>query len=385
MNLAVVGCGFVADFYLKTLANYPHLKVLGVMDQERDRADRFAKYYNLTVYDTLEKVTRDERVQIVLNLTNPRSHYIVTRACLMAGKHVYSEKPLATQYAQAEELVQLAVERNVQLSGAPCGVLGEAAQTAWHALRHNAIGTVRLVYAELDDGMIHRMNYRAWNSDSGSPWPWKDEFEVGCTLEHAGYYVTWLVAFFGPAKRVTSFASVRISDKSTDVPIMAMAPDFATASIEFASGVVARVTCSVIAPHDHQLRIFGDEGALSVPECWHYESPVFVKRHTRLGRLADRYPLLSAVPGIGPARYPRKSGPPWRHRYRGTHQHDFARGVAELAAAINEGRQSRLSVSFALHVNEIVLAMQHPDIMGSPRVLTSTCEQMEPMPWARNG
>ena len=42
----------------------------------------------------------------------------------------------------------------------------------------------------------------AWRSDSGNPWPVKDEYEVGCTLEHAGYYVTWFVAFFGPARTV---------------------------------------------------------------------------------------------------------------------------------------------------------------------------------------
>jgi predicted dehydrogenase len=355
--------------------------VIGVMDRDRTRADRFAKYYKLSVYDTLEDIIRDERVQIVLNLTNPRSHYDVSRACLLAGKHVYSEKPLATQYEQAEELAQLAIDRNVYLSGAPCGVLGGAAQTAWSALRSNAIGKVRLVYAELDDGMIHRMNYRHWSSDSGSPWPWKDEFEVGCTLEHAGYYLTWLLAFFGPVVRVTSHASVTFPDKGTDTPVTAMAPDFTTAALEFASGVVARLTCSIVAPHDHQLRIFGDDGVLSVPECWHYESPVFVKRRTRLGRLADRYPLLRAVPGIGPRRYARKKEPRWPHRYSGTHQQDFARGVAELAAAISEGRQSRLSTAFVLHVTEIVLAIQHPDIMGSPRTLVSSCEQMEPMPW----
>ena len=254
MNLALVGCGFVADFYLKTLANYPHLTVIGVMDRDRTRADRFAKYYDLSVYDTLEDVTSDERVQIVLNLTNPGSHYDVSRACLLAGKHVYSEKPLATSYEQAEELAQLAIDRSVHLSGAPCGVLGEAAQTAWAALRNNVIGKVRLVYAELDDGMIHRMNYRRWSSVSGSPWPWKDEFEVGCTLEHAGYYLTWLVAFFGPVVRVTSFASVTCPDKSTDTPVTTMAPDFTTAALEFASGVIARLTCSIVAPHDHQLK-----------------------------------------------------------------------------------------------------------------------------------
>ena len=49
----------------------------------------------------------DSRVQLVLNLTNPRSHYEVTRASLEAGKHVYSEKPLAMQLDEAEALVEL--------------------------------------------------------------------------------------------------------------------------------------------------------------------------------------------------------------------------------------------------------------------------------------
>lgn len=84
-------------------------------------------------------------------------------------------------------------------------------------------------------------------SPSGAPWPYKDEFEVGCTLEHAGYYVTWLAAFFGPAKSVTSFAGCQIPDKGTDGPLEVLAPDFAVGCIEFACSVAARVTCSIVA------------------------------------------------------------------------------------------------------------------------------------------
>jgi hypothetical protein len=77
-------------------------------------------------------------------------------------------------------------------------VLSETAQTIWKLLREQAIGTPRLVYAELDDGNVAAMDYPTWISASGAPWPARDEFEVGCTLEHAGYHLTWLTAFFWP-------------------------------------------------------------------------------------------------------------------------------------------------------------------------------------------
>ena len=104
------------------------------------------------------------------------------------------------------------------LASAPCSLLGETAQTVWRALRERVVGTVRLVYAEMDDGMVFRMPYRSWVSAAGVPWPAKDEFEVGCTFEHAGYYLTWFPAFFGPARTVTAFSACLAPDKQTDVP-----------------------------------------------------------------------------------------------------------------------------------------------------------------------
>ncbi len=94
------------------------------------------------------------------------------------------------------------------------------------------------------------------------PWPYKDEFEVGCTLEHAGYYLGWLAAWFGPAVTVTSFASVQVPDKVPGETFAVTSPDFSVACIQFASGVVARLTCSILAPHDHSLKVVGDERRL---------------------------------------------------------------------------------------------------------------------------
>jgi predicted dehydrogenase len=380
VRIALVGCGFVADYYLSTLPNYPELELVGVTDRNAERAAKFANYWKIpAVYPTLQALLDDARVELVLNLTNPRSHFEVTRACLLAGRHVYSEKPLATDFAEAEELVRLAEEKGLYLSSAPCNVLSESARTVWQALREGQIGKVRLAYAEMDDGLIHRMRYKHWVNPSGAPWPYKDEFEVGCTLEHAGYYVNWLLALFGPAKSVTSFAACQVPDKGTDVPLDTLAPDFAVGCIAFASGVAARLTCSIIAPHDHTLRVFGDEGILTVEECWDYGSPVYIKRRTKLAMWAEKYKLLSALPGIAARKYPLVKKSNFKHRYKATHAMDFARGVADVADAVRQKRPGRLSARFSLHVNEIVLAMQYPERMGHHRVLTSTFDPDGPM------
>ena len=355
MQIAIVGCGFVADFYMTTLPNYPHIKVKGVYDRDNERQARFAKHYSLSEYNSMEQLLADDDVRIVLNLTNPKSHYELSKASLMAGKHVYSEKPLSMDMQEAQELVCLAEEKALHLSGAPCSVLSECAQTLWKQLRQESIGKVRLVYAELDDGLVHRMRYRKWLSESGSPWPYKDEFEVGCTLEHAGYYVTWLVAFFGPVVSVTPFAACLVDDKETDVPLDNNAPDFSVVCMQFENGVVARLTCSIVAPHDHSLRIIGDDGILSTNECWNYASPVTLQRRTRLALWAEKYPLVTKLLGLGPKKCTPAKRTDYKHRYKGTTQMDFARGVADMEESIEQQRDCRLSANFCLHVNEIVL------------------------------
>lgn len=383
-GIALVGCGYVADFYLKTLENHPELRVVAVYDRDPERGARFATYHALHLAGSLAEILADPRVEILVNLTNPASHFEVSKAALEAGKHVYTEKPLAMTFPEAEALVDLAEARGLGLSAAPCGVLGEAAQTLGRALRKQEIGRVRLVYAELDDGPIHLTDYRAWRSDSGAPWPWKDELEVGCTLEHAGYYVTWLTAFFGPVTRVTSFASCLIPDKKTDVPLDRRAPDFSVACVELASGVVARLTCSIFAPNDRRLRVIGDEGVLEVEDCWDYGSAVTLTKRTPLRIRAEKHPNAARILGLGPRAYPLVRKPGFRSRTRGSNPMDFARGVAELAESVRTGRPCRLSPRYALHVNEVVLAMASPDVMGSPRQITSTFEPLAPMPWAES-
>jgi predicted dehydrogenase len=381
MRFAIVGCGYVADFYLATLKNHPELELCGVFDRVPASSRRCAGFWKLRQYGSLDELLSDPRVELVANLTNPHSHHEVSRAALEAGKHVYSEKPLATSFADAQALVELAEKRDLMLASAPCNILGESAQTLWKALRQGKIGVPRLAYAEIDDGPVPLMGYRRWASESGAPWPYKDEFEVGATLEHAGYYLGWLAAFFGPARSITSFAHVVMPDKG--VPLDVNTPDLAVGCVTFASGPVARLTCSLYAPHDHRLRVFGDRGVLSVEDCWNYGSPVLLSRRTKLGLRAEKYPRAARLVGLGPKELPMVRKARFRQGGRGSNPMDFCRGIAELALAREERRPPRLSARWSLHVNELVLAMQDPGTYGSPREVRSTFEPLAPEPWAR--
>lgn len=375
MNVAIVGCGFVADYYLGTLPLHPHLRVAGVHDRQPDRARLLGERHRVPVIDSLQALLADPGIDLVLNLTNPRDHFEVSQAALQAGKHVYSEKPLAMAMSEARTLVDLAAQRGLHLSSAPCSLLGECAQTMWKAIRERVVGEVRVVYAEMDDGMVHRMPYRRWLSASGLPWPYKDEFEVGCTVEHAGYVLSWLAAWFGPARSVTAFASAQVPDKTPGEHLEpADAPDFSVACIQFDSGVVARLTCSILAPHDHAVRVVGDDGVLYTGDTWDYHSPVYSRKMMTIRRRSLLTPWKR--------RHVVKGSPYGRPGTRGSQAMDFARGPAEMAQAIRAGRSPRLTAQFSLHVNEMVLAIHEATRGGGCVPMTTRFDPIEPEPWA---
>lgn len=378
-GIAIVGTGYVADAYRLTLPNHaPHLDLVGAYDRDAGRLASFVATFGGLAYPTLEALLADPAVAIVVNLTDPHAHLDVSRAIIAAGKHLYTEKPLAMTTAEAEDLRNAALDRGVRIAAAPCNLLGEAAQTLWKAVRGAAVGEIRLVYAELDDGMIHKAAFGDWLSRSGKPWPARGEFEVGCTFEHAGYVVAPLAAMFGPVVRVTAFAALVSPDKVPGMPAADLAPDFSVGCLEFESGVVARITNSIVAPYDHRLRLIGERGVLEIAEPWDYAAPVRLRTAARgrVARFAER--RFGGLPGrVVPAvrAVPFKRG-------RGLPTMDFMRGVRELADAIVEDRPSRLDADFAVHVTEVTEMLQYPERFARPAVVRSRFTAIAPMDWA---
>jgi len=368
-RIAIVGAGYVADLYMPSLRTFPGLEIVGVWDIDSHRLDAFADHWRMPAAAGLDDLL-GVRPDILLNLTNPHAHAAVTRAALESGVHVWSEKPLATSMAEAGALVALAVERGLHLASAPCSLLGQAGQTAWQALREGRIGKPRLAYAELDDDFLPAAPHGRWRSASGAPWPAADEFRTGCTLEHAGYYLSWLMAMFGPVRRVVGGAARLLDDSQTVATAEDGngAPDYASASLFF-DDMVARLTCSIIAQRDHSLRVFGDKGVLEVGDAWANGAAVRVRRRYVVRRRLLNSPFATRVRPLAP-------GHPMVGR-RGAASMNFALGVAEMARAIAAGATPRLAGGFALHLTEVSLAMQ----AGGDHRIGSSFAPLTPMDW----
>ncbi|WP_299926897.1 Gfo/Idh/MocA family oxidoreductase [uncultured Pelagimonas sp.] len=370
-KVCLLGCGFVADLYMRSLAAMPGIEVAGVFDLNAARLEQFCRFWDLPAKSSFDALLSDAPDAIILNLTNPAAHFETTKACLKAGRHVYSEKPLAMTVENAKTLYGLAAENGLMLASAPCSSLGEAAQTLGHALRHNLAGTPRAIYAELDDGFIPQAAYKKWLSESGAPWPYEDEFRVGCTLEHAGYYLGWLISWFGSVRTVVAASAETIPNKEGTGPF---APDLSVATLFFENGPVTRLTCSITAPHDHSIRITGDKGLLSCKAAWDNAAKVrFAKRMTVRRRLMEN-PFPKRIKLAQPTH-------PKVKRW-GAAAMNFMLGPAEMLEALNQGRDCRLSNDFALHMTEVTLAIQNAGEHSGAQKMSTTCQPMEPMPWA---
>jgi predicted dehydrogenase len=371
--ISIIGTGFVADLYMTSLAQFPDISVRVVTDKDPERLAAFAAHWSVPVAEDIPALLRiSQPDDLILNLTNPDAHYVVSKDCLEAGHHLYSEKPLAMSVQEAQALHDLAAAKGVMLASAPCSFLGESAQTLWAAVREGTIGTPMAVYAELDDGFISQAPHEGWRSVSGAPWPARDEFEVGCTLEHAGYYLTWLMMIFGPVRHVVAGAAELDKGKLGGAPT---APDLSVGVLYFDNNVVARLTCSIIAAHDHAMRIFGSGGTLEVAECWDNSAPVRKRIRRKIRRRLVEWPLTRRLRLKGPT-HPKV-------KRTGAASMNFMLGPAEVLEAIHDKRPSRMPVDFALHLTEVTLAIQNAGPLTGAQQMTTTFDPITPMPWAK--
>lgn len=104
-SLGLIGCGFVADLYMRALALYDDIEVVAAHDRDAARLAAFCSHWDVPPQAELQGfLAALPEGAVVLNLTNPAAHYEINRACLAAGRHVWCEKPLALSLEQAQSL-----------------------------------------------------------------------------------------------------------------------------------------------------------------------------------------------------------------------------------------------------------------------------------------
>ncbi|MDB5826412.1 MAG: oxidoreductase [Variovorax sp.] len=404
MKIAFVGCGYVFDIYMRTRWAHPELEVCGVFDIDAARLSTVSRHYGFDVYPSYDALLADPAVQIVVNLTSIRAHYLTIRRALEAGKHVYSEKVLTTDLDQTRELFAIAESRGLVLTGAPCNLYCDAVSTMWKAVRDGAIGKPLLVYAELDDNPAHLMELEKVQSPTGAPFPYAEEFQEGCTVEHVAYHLVWICAMFGPVTSVTAFSKALVEHK-TDTPLSPSdTPDFSVGCLDFENGAAARITCSWVAPRDHRLRIIGEQGEICADNAFHDQAPVHLERFSRVSLSARKaytvrtQPLIGRIFGIGGRRLPlvrrwkshaveaeRGVGHSLKHRFvswlrrREVYAQDKLLGIAEMTRAIDEHRPQPMPADFLIHLNELTLLIQRAGTTGIAMKPQTTFTRFEPL------
>lgn len=365
-KIAFVGTGFVADYYMKTLGNHPGLELVLCWDRNAERLARFSRFHGVDRAGGLEDILTRADIDIVANLTNPQSHYTINRVALEAGKHVYCEKPLAMTGEEARGLGEIALSRNRTLHSAPANAFCPAFVRTAEILRGGLIGAPRMVYAEMEDGPVFWKDWQEWRSESGAPWPGLHEFETGCTLEHAGYALSWLLALFGPVRHMTASTQLVFPDKGPGKHALSMAPDLTVGLLTFDNSVHARLSCGLASERNRSLTIMAQKGTLTIADLWDWNSEVRVQTRghgpTVLQRAASwvewkRGRVLPMKLAVGQLqRYRGKQGEPILPGFPS--RIDFAAGLQAQADAIRSGRPGFFSGDVSVHMTEVTLALQ---------------------------
>jgi predicted dehydrogenase len=355
LRIGVLGCGNISTRYCQTLQAYPdHADTVAYYDLLPERAEQFAEEFGGRAVASIEQMLADPEIDLILNLTIHTAHFETTRQALEAGKDVFCEKPLSLSYAQAQALCELAESKGLTLAGAPMVFLGEAQQTLWKQIRSGVTGQPRLVYAEVNHGRIE-----SWHP---APGPF---YGVGPLWDVGVYPLTLATTFFGPARRVaTAYQRVLYPHRQTKegVDFTIDTPEFTTAVIELASGVIVRLTTNfyVHRENSHQkgrFEVHGDAGSAVLTDFQNFEKPV---EASAFGEPLETVPFV-------------------REPFEGI---EWARGITELAEAKAEGRRPRVTGRQAAHIVEIIEAVGQAAQNGETVELTSTFEPPSPMPWA---
>ena len=107
INVGLIGCGHIAETYFRAHKYFKNFKIIKCADINKKAAEKCAKIYKIESA-SVNELLKDEKIQIILNLTIPTAHYSIAKKSLLSGKHVYSEKPLAVNFNDCLELVKIA-------------------------------------------------------------------------------------------------------------------------------------------------------------------------------------------------------------------------------------------------------------------------------------
>jgi predicted dehydrogenase len=335
-GVAVIGCGNISNQYLRNLTRFPDVAVLACADLDAERAKAQAAAYGVPGWGSPADALAHPGVQLVVNLTIPAAHAEVTRAAIAAGKHVWSEKPLTLDLDAGRDLLSAARAAGVRVGCAPDTVLGAGLQSARRLIDAGGIGTPLTALT-----LLQGPGPQTWHPDP--------EFlfapGAGPLFDLGPYYLSVLAVLFGPARRVAATgrrpreSRVIGAGPRAGAEFAVAVPTHVAALAEYAAGQAASLLFSWDSPLSRHgfVEITGTEATLAVPDPNRFDGDLRVRRAGDAG--------WTVLPAAGAA-----AG-------RGS-------GVVDMVRAIRAGEPHRASGELALHVLEMMTAIERSALSG---------------------
>ncbi len=351
-GIGIVGAGNISTQYLENLTKFADVEVRFVADVLLDRAAEQARKFGIAASGTMEELLAREDIQIVVNLTIPAVHAEVGELIIAAEKHVWSEKPIATDRHSAVKLLESAKNKGLRVATAPDTVLGAGIQSALRSIARGDIG----------EPLTATTTFQVPGPDVWHPNP---EFlfaeGAGPLFDMGPYYMTTLVHALGSATRVQAVSSTSrtarmiASGPRAGESFPVEVPTHHAALIEFEGGRSAQTTLSFqhASARKGFVEINGTEGTISLPDPNNFDGD------STLWRFDANEPRT--LPATGST---------WG---RGT-------GVLDLARSIAKNIPERASGALAAHVLDIMLGIRDAADSGKAVTIDSRVAPIAPIP-----
>ena len=165
INLAQIGCGYWGPNLLRNFSSIKECRVKFLADPSEDRRKFVSQNYPLTeAVESSDRIMDDPEIHGVIIATPAASHFQLAKRALLAGKHVFVEKPLATKVAEVDELGQIAVGRGLQVMVGHTFLYNAAVRYVKGLIDNGDLGEVRYIYSQrLNLGRIRSDIDALWN------------------------------------------------------------------------------------------------------------------------------------------------------------------------------------------------------------------------------
>jgi predicted dehydrogenase len=261
LRVAVIGCGSVSNRYIPHLQSSALIDVVSLCDIKPERAIAQKKQYNVNAetYPNIDALLKGVPFDMMVTLTDMQLHGELNKKALMAGKHVWSEKPMANTYAEGKALLDLAKSKNLRLWGAPAVVNSPQFAFMAKCIQEGKLGRLASAHGQY--------------GHTGPGWSSFFYEKGGGSMPDLGVYnIATLTGLLGPALSIMAMTSIVNPERMIDEKglVKVEAEDNAHILIDHGKGIISHVMCgfNYFDPHGHEakgqqlhsLQIFGDKG-----------------------------------------------------------------------------------------------------------------------------